>query len=183
MGGHTNSSSSFFTPLTTGVSASFFLDCGCSALCFADAISARHGIALFSCDPNPGKSSCDCDTHGHARRKVSALRLELLEIGFSLSPKTTTRKPADSASVSSFVHADPRTWALHYHVRPSRMETQTQTRDSTLQSPHVESQGPFCRVFIERDACYCLPAAMFDNTGSEARDHCGMFSEKSWAGL
>jgi len=112
MGGHTNSSSSFFTPLTTGVSASFFLDCGCSALCFADAISARHGIALFSCDPNPGKSSCDCDTHGHARRKVSALRLELLEIGFSLSPKTTTRKPADSASVSSFVHADPRTWAV-----------------------------------------------------------------------
>jgi len=74
---------------------------------------------------------------------------------------------------------------LHYRVRPSRMaatETQTQTRDSTLQSPHVESQGPFCRVFIERDACYCLPAAMFDNTGSEARDHCGMISEYSLAG-
>jgi len=38
---------------------------------------------------------------------------------------------------------------------------------------HVESQGPFHRVFIDRDAFLCLPPAMFDNTASEARDHCG----------
>lgn len=53
--------------------------------------------------------------------------------------------------------------------------TQTQTRDSNVESSHLESQGPFHQIVVERDAFLCLPPAMFDNTASEARDHCGAF--------
>jgi hypothetical protein len=45
------------------------------------------------------------------------------------------------------------------------------------ESSHVESQGPFHRVFIQRGSILCLPQALFDNVSSEARDHCGMPSQ------
>lgn len=38
---------------------------------------------------------------------------------------------------------------------------------------HVESQSLFHRVVVMRDAFLCLPYALFENTASEARDHCG----------
>ena len=41
-------------------------------------------------------------------------------------------------------------------------------------SSHIESQGPFHRVVVQRDAFLCLPSALFDNNASEARDHCGI---------
>jgi hypothetical protein len=51
----------------------------------------------------------------------------------------------------------------------------TTTRVETIvpEASHVESQGPFHRVVIERGAFLCLPQALFDNVASEARDHCG----------
>jgi hypothetical protein len=42
-----------------------------------------------------------------------------------------------------------------------------------LPDSNIESQGPFSRVFVQRDALLCLPSAIFDNVASEARDHCG----------
>jgi Domain of unknown function (DUF202) len=50
--------------------------------------------------------------------------------------------------------------------------TQTESEPPSEWS-HVESQGPFHRVVIERNAFMCLPSALFNNTASEARDHCG----------
>jgi len=55
------------------------------------------------------------------------------------------------------------------------MMTSTGQLESVIipESSHMESQGPFHRVFIEREAFWCLPPALFDNVASEARDHCG----------
>ena len=53
------------------------------------------------------------------------------------------------------------------------MTTSQTVIESPRDSSHVESQGPFHRVIVQRDAFLCLPSALFDNTSSEARDHLG----------
>src|SRR5579859_1366291 len=52
----------------------------------------------------------------------------------------------------------------------TRTETETEAQTETS---HVESQGPFHRVVVERHSVSCFPNALFDNVASEARDHCG----------
>jgi hypothetical protein len=51
------------------------------------------------------------------------------------------------------------------------------TTETDIERPsetsQIESQGPFHRVVVGRDAFLCLPSALFTNTASEARDHCG----------
>lgn len=69
-------------PLTTGVWASFFLNRGCLALRFAEAISAGHGIALFSRDPNSGKSSCDRNTNTAELIDKSGYRVHFQSLAF-----------------------------------------------------------------------------------------------------
>src|ERR1700730_9163787 len=60
-------------------------------------------------------------------------------------------------------------WTQHNSMTTTRTENVSEPETS-----HVESQGPFHRVFIERSGFLCLPPALFDNTASEARDHFGL---------
>ena len=61
--------------------------------------------------------------------------------------------------------------------RTAQVSTMTTTGIETevpCEPSHVESQGPFHRVFVERGSFLCLPSALFTNDASEARDHCGI---------
>lgn len=49
----------------------------------------------------------------------------------------------------------------------------TETIAPRHEASHIESQGPFHRVVVMREAFLCVPTALFDNNASEARDHCG----------
>ena len=66
-------------------------------------------------------------------------------------------------------------WIGVQTVTMARTETEVQHEPS-----HVESQSPFHRVLVERDSFLCLPSALFTNSASEARDHCGPTRQASF---
>lgn len=57
-------------------------------------------------------------------------------------------------------------------IKSVEMSSTTTETQQPAEYSHVESQGPFHRVVLKRDGLLCLPNALFENTASEARDHC-----------